>query len=346
MIEVRHLTKTYDGNPAVTDLSFKIDRGKIYGFLGPNGAGKTTTMNMLCGYLGATSGDVLIDGHSILDEPLEAKRLIGYLPEQPPLYPEMTVSEYLRFAAQIKGIRRGQAAEIERASKTAGLGEVQGRLIGNLSKGYRQRVGLAQALLGLPPIIILDEPTAGLDPKQIIEMRALIKSLGREHTVILSSHILSEISAVCDECLIISRGRLVATGTPEALEDRLRAAAMLELTARCSAKQAEALLFPLFPKRSVTCRESGNGLCSITLQTEGEDRREAIFFAFADSRVPILEMHRARATLEDVFLDLTADTEENGETKDASSRCVHAPLHRAADGAQANETGETEGESV
>ena len=307
MIEVRHLTKSYDGYPAVTDLSFTIGKNRIYGFLGPNGAGKTTTMNILCGYLGATSGDVFIGGHSILDEPREAKRLIGYLPEQPPLYPEMTVAEYLRFAAEIKGIKKGRAAEIERAAGAAGLGDVQNRLIKNLSKGYRQRVGLAQALLGLPPVLILDEPTVGLDPKQIIEMRALIKRLGKDHTVILSSHILSEISAVCDECLIIAKGRLVATGTPEELEDRLRAAAALELTVRGSAEAVSSILRPLFDKQAVRCKETGDGLCAVTVQTDGADRREELFVLFAEKRVPILEMHRARATLEDVFLDLTDD---------------------------------------
>ncbi len=313
MIEVRNLTKLYDGRPAVTDLSFTVDHGKIYGFLGPNGAGKTTTMNMICGYLGATSGDVFIDGHSVLNEPREAKRRIGYLPEQPPLYPEMTVEEYLRFAAEIKGLKKNLREEVERAVKAAGLEEVRRRLLRNLSKGYRQRAGLAQALLGLPPVVILDEPMVGLDPRQIIEMRDLIRSLGRDHTVILSSHILSEISAVCDECLIISRGRLVATGTPESLEDRLRSAAALELTARCTAEKAGELLRPLFGKKAVTCRDTGGGLCAISLQTGGEDRREEVFFAFAGRHIPLLEMRRARATLEEAFLDLTGG-ETDGST--------------------------------
>ncbi|NCB04451.1 MAG: ABC transporter ATP-binding protein, partial [Clostridia bacterium] len=209
MIQVKNLVKRYGDHTAVDDLTFSVEKGQIYGFLGPNGAGKSTTMNIMTGCLGATSGEVLIDGHSILREPEEAKRHIGYLPEQPPLYMEMTVREYLLFAAELRGISRAaRAAAVDDAMEQTVLGDVQNRLIRNLSKGYRQRVGLAQAILGYPDVVILDEPTVGLDPKQIIEIRDLIRKLAQEHTVILSSHILSEVSAICDHIMIISHGKL------------------------------------------------------------------------------------------------------------------------------------------
>lgn len=209
MIEVKSLTKRYGDNLALDDLTFTLEDGLIYGFLGPNGAGKSTTMNIITGYIAPTSGQVTINGHSIIDEPKEAKRHIGYLPEVPPLYGDMTVSEYLSFAAELKGIPKKQrAAEIERVMDTAKLEEVGDRLIANLSKGFRQRVGLAQAVMGMPDIIILDEPTVGLDPKQIIEIRDLIRGLAGEHTVILSSHILSEIQELCDKIIIIHQGQM------------------------------------------------------------------------------------------------------------------------------------------
>ena len=218
MIEVRNLVKKYGSHMAVNHLNFTIEKGKIYGFLGPNGAGKSTTMNMITGYIASTEGEILIDGHNILEEPEEAKKKIGYLPEIPPLYVDMTVSEYLKFVAELKSIpKEKRSGNINEVMSTTKLQSVKDRLIKNLSKGYRQRVGLAQALLGYPEIIILDEPTVGLDPKQIIEIRDLIKSLGNKHTVILSSHILSEVSAVCDHVLIIDKGKLVASDTPENL---------------------------------------------------------------------------------------------------------------------------------
>ena len=219
MIEVKHLTKRYGKHLAVDDLSFTVEKGQIYGFLGPNGAGKSTTMNIMTGYLGATKGEVLIDGHDILKEPEQAKKCIGYLPEQPPVYPDMTVEEYLKFAAGLKQISgEEREIQIEKVMGLTKLGEVRNRLIANLSKGYKQRVGLAQAVLGFPEIIILDEPTVGLDPKQIIEIRELIRRLAKEHTVILSSHILAEIREVCDYILIIAKGKLVASDTPENLD--------------------------------------------------------------------------------------------------------------------------------
>ncbi|MDO4295939.1 MAG: ABC transporter ATP-binding protein, partial [bacterium] len=238
MIEVKNLVKKYGEHLAVDHLSFTVEDGYIYGFLGPNGAGKSTTMNMMTGYLGATSGDVLINGHNILEEPEEAKKNIGYLPELPPLYTDMTVMEYLEFAAELKKIpQKGRKDEILRAVQVTKLEGMERRLIRNLSKGYKQRVGLAQAILGMPPVIILDEPTVGLDPKQIIEIRDLIKELGRQHTVILSSHILSEVRAVCDRVMIIAHGKLVASDTPENLESQFVKGHGMELTVKGNREQ-------------------------------------------------------------------------------------------------------------
>lgn len=218
MIEVRNLTKKYGDHEAVSDISFTVEEGHIYGFLGPNGAGKSTTMNIITGYMAATSGDVIINGHDILKEPRTAKSCIGYLPEVPPVYQDLTVREYLEFAAEIKGMKKQAKKDaVAEAVKTAMLEEVEQRLIKNLSKGYKQRVGLAQAIIGLPEVLILDEPTSGLDPKQIMEMRDLIKRLGDDHTVILSSHILSEVSAICDHVIMISGGKIVANDSLEAL---------------------------------------------------------------------------------------------------------------------------------
>ena len=235
MIEVKNLVKDYGGHLAVDHLSFTVEDGQIYGFLGPNGAGKSTTMNIMTGYLGATKGEVLIDGHNILEEPEQAKKCMGYLPEVPPLYTDMTVYEYLVFAAKLKKLPKDSIkASISEVMELVKIQDVKGRLIRNLSKGYRQRVGMAQAILGKPDVIILDEPTVGLDPKQIIEIRDMIRELGRKHTVILSSHILSEVSAVCDHIMIISHGKLIASDTPENLERQLEGSAGLELDVKGS----------------------------------------------------------------------------------------------------------------
>ena len=236
MIEVRDLVKRYGDRNAVDHLSFTVEDGQIFGFLGPNGAGKTTTMNIMTGYLAATGGQVLVEGHDILEEPEAAKACIGYLPELPPLYPDMTVEEYLAFCAELKKIPRPEQEEqLDQVLALTHLEEMSARLIRNLSKGYRQRVGLAQAILGFPKIIILDEPTVGLDPKQVVEIRELIRHLSRGHTVIISSHILSEIRAVCDRVLIIRKGRFVVCDTPDELEERLSAGGSLELTAKARA---------------------------------------------------------------------------------------------------------------
>ena len=243
MIEVRNLVKRYGDHLAVDHLNFALEKGKVYGFLGPNGAGKSTTMNMMTGYLSATEGEILIQGHDILKEPKEAKKYIGYLPELPPLYMEMTVREYLDFAAELVGIRKqDREDQVENVMDLVKVEKVQDRLIRNLSKGYRQRVGLAQALLGYPEILILDEPMVGMDPQQIIEVRELIRELAKEHTVILSSHILAEVSEICDEILIISRGKLVASGTPEELERMMQGGENLKILARCEKEEAEEIL--------------------------------------------------------------------------------------------------------
>ena len=310
MIEVSHLTKRYGAHLAVSDLSFNIEDGQIYGFLGPNGAGKSTTMNIMTGCLAASSGEVKIDGHDIFEESGAAKRLLGYLPEQPPLYMDRTPREYLTFVGRAKGLSRAQLAEqMERVMSVTQIGDVADRLIKNLSKGYRQRVGIAQALLGDPKIIILDEPTVGLDPRQIIEIRDLIKYLGREHTVILSSHILSEVQAVCQTILIISKGRLVACDTPENLERLFAGSTTVELTAEAPADEATRLLSPLAHITGLRSEPLEGGRCRVTLDTDSPDGDEVCreaFFAFSRAGEPILRMSTARASLEDIFIELTS----------------------------------------
>ncbi|MCC8066772.1 MAG: ABC transporter ATP-binding protein [Clostridiales bacterium] len=318
MIEVTHLTKHYGSNAAVDDLSFTVENGQIYGFLGPNGAGKTTTMNILTGYIAPTSGEVLIDDHNILEEPEEARKCIGYLPEIPPVYPEMTVLEYLQFAAELKKLpkkdRDGMIAEV---MQTTGLTEMQGRLIRNLSKGYRQRTGLAQAILGYPDIIILDEPMVGLDPKQIIEIRELIRSLGKKHTVILSSHILSEISAICDHIMIIAHGKLVASDTPENLMNLMRGSGSLELTIRAKTADARRMFSALPGVLSLDVKDSAEaGACDAVIKTEADnDLREMIFYLCAQEKKAILRMQHTHVSLEEVFLELTEDRPQEADAK-------------------------------
>lgn len=307
MIEVKNLVKRYGARSAVDHLSFTVEDGQVFGFLGPNGAGKSTTMNIITGYLAATEGDVIIEGHNVLEEPEAAKRCIGYLPELPPLYPDMTVTEYLQFAAELKEIPKSDRENhIAQAMALTHLEEMANRLIRNLSKGYRQRVGLAQAILGFPKIIILDEPTVGLDPKQVVEIRDLIRRLAKEHTVILSSHILSEIRAVCDKVLIIRKGRFVACDTPEELEEKLSASDRMELLAKGSQEEAERVLRQVAGVGEFTVLEHTADTVRFSLRTSG-DQREALFFAFAGARLPLLELRPRLATLEDVFLDLTDD---------------------------------------
>lgn len=314
MIEVRNLVKKYGNHVAVDHLNFTVEKGKIYGFLGPNGAGKSTTMNMITGYIASTEGDILIDGHNILEEPEEAKKRIGYLPEIPPLYQDMTVREYLEFAAELKAIpREKKKTNIEEVMSTTKIEDVKNRLIKNLSKGYKQRVGLAQALLGYPEIIILDEPTVGLDPKQIIEIRDLIKGLGRKHTVILSSHILSEVSAVCDHVLIIDKGRLVASDSPENLSKLIAGDNSLELTIKGREEDIRKAFDMVENVQEVIYHDSlVKGACDVTVKVSGEqDIRENIFFALAEMKCPILKMQSGNMSLEEVFLKLTDDAKKD-----------------------------------
>lgn len=307
MIEVRNLVKKYGDHIAVDHLSFQLEAGRIYGFLGPNGAGKSTTMNIMTGYLGATEGEVLINGHDILKEPEAAKRQIGYLPEIPPLYMDMTVREYLEFAAELKGIpakkRKDEVAEIEKMVK---IRDVEHRLIKNLSKGYRQRVGLAQAVMGFPEIMILDEPSVGLDPKQIIEIRELIRKLAKNHTVILSSHILAEVQEVCDYILIISKGRLVASDTPENLERMLGDHGGVEIETEASSSDIRLILKPVPGIESIEIQRDGEHPARVYIRTkQGEDIRERVFRAFAAAGIPLLTLKTSGTSLEDVFMELT-----------------------------------------
>lgn len=306
MIEVKNLVKKYGDHTAVDHLSFTVEKGQIYGFLGPNGAGKSTTMNIMTGYLGATDGEVLINGHDILKEPEAAKKSIGYLPELPPLYMDMTVMEYLKFSTELKKIKKeDREAEIEKALKLVKLADVQDRLIKNLSKGYKQRVGLAQAILGFPEIIILDEPTVGLDPKQIIEIRELIRELAKEHTVILSSHILAEIREVCDYIMIISKGKLVASDTPEHLEELMNGSDTIHIETRAEEETVREILSGLEDIEDVTYIQENEILKAEVKTKERKDIREAIFSAFAEAQCPLLTLQKTTVSLEEVFLELT-----------------------------------------
>ena len=323
MIEVSNLAKKYGDHTAVDHLSFQIEKGKIYGFLGPNGAGKSTTMNMITGYIASTEGKVMIDGHDILEEPEAAKKCIGYLPEMPPLYFDMTVLEYMKFAADLKKIPRNQKdKQIKEVMDMVKITDMKDRLIKNLSKGYRQRVGLAQAILGYPEVIILDEPTVGLDPKQIIEIRDLIKSLKQKHTVILSSHILSEVRAVCDYVLIISHGQLVASDAPDNLE-RL-AAGSNSLLMKVKGEK-DTIRKDLETIEGVTGVEmsydSDEELwkTKVSIQ-ENVDIREKVFYAMAKANCPIYEMQVKRVSLEDVFLELTEGEKKKSTGKQERSQ--------------------------
>ena len=310
MIEVSHLTKRYGTHTAIADLSFHIEKGQIYGLLGPNGAGKSTTMNIMTGCLSASSGSVTVGGHDIFEEAGPAKRLLGYLPERPPLCLDRTPWEYLSFVGQAKGVAKEDLdGQIHHVMEVTRIADVSQRLIKNLSKGYQQRVGIAQALLGDPEVVILDEPTVGLDPKQIIEIRSLIRDLGHDHTVILSSHILSEVQAVCQTILILSHGKLVACDTPAGLEKRFAGGAAVELVAEAGAEEVCHILAPLDHILNLDVHPREDGACAVTLETDQppEDLCRALFFAFSSAQRPLLHMAATRASLEDIFLELTAD---------------------------------------
>lgn len=329
MIAVEHLTKCYGDFTAVNDLSFEIGDGAVYGFLGPNGAGKSTTMNIMTGCLSATEGHVSIDGHDIFEEPDKAKKLIGYLPEQPPLYMNETPREYLKFVGQAKGLNGERLREqIETVIEQTKIGDVCHKRIASLSKGYKQRVGIAQALLGNPKVIILDEPTVGLDPIQIIEIRDLIKQLGREHTVILSSHILSEVQTICERILIIAHGKLIAYDTPDALEKKFLADCGITITAQTDKAEIQRILQKVDNVTNVSFDTDENEAIKIdnTENTSGDEKTacpqyttaylsvnsndiyditRSIFISFANENVPLVELTPKKATLEDVFIELT-----------------------------------------
>lgn len=310
MIEVTNLTKKYGDHIAVDHLSFRVEKGQIYGFLGPNGAGKSTTMNIITGYLAASEGTVTIDGKDVQKDPEEAKRSIGYLPELPPLYVDMTVREYLDFVAELKKVpKKERKQQIDEVMEMTQITDMQQRLIRNLSKGYRQRVGLAQAILGYPEVIILDEPTVGLDPKQIIEIRDLIRKLGENHTVILSSHILSEVSAVCDHIMIIAHGKLVASDSPENLQKLMSGSMELNLEVKGSAAAVKSALQEISQiDRIEENTEASKNVAKLkVISKENADIREQVFYALADAKLPILEMTHAEKSLEDIFLELTED---------------------------------------
>lgn len=315
MIEIKHLVKEYGSHRAVDDLSLTVEPGKIYGFLGPNGAGKSTTMNILTGYIGATSGEVTINGHDIFKEPEAARKCIGYLPEIPPVYEDMTVWEYLIFAAELKKVDRDKRIRyVEEAMELTHITDMESRLIRNLSKGYRQRVGLAQAVLGYPEIIILDEPTVGLDPKQIIEIRDLIRRLGEKHTVILSSHILSEVKEICDYIFIISQGKLVASDTTQNLLHQVQGAQKIELLTDESSDAFLSILYEIPGVSDVSVEDHEDMTSTIAVSAkEGVDIRKDVFKKIAGAGLSIMEMHSTGRTLEDIFLELTAKQDVKGE---------------------------------
>jgi len=313
LIQVESVTKKYGQRIAVDHLDFLVNKGEILGFLGPNGAGKSTTMNIITGYLSATEGSVKLDGHDILEEPQEVKRHIGYMPEQPPLYVDMTVHDYLSFVADIKGVPRARRREnIEKAMERTTITDMRGRLIKNLSKGYKQRVGLSQALIGTPPVLILDEPTIGLDPQQIIETRNLIRELGKEHTIILSSHILPEVQAVCTRVLIINKGRIVASDTPENLSRGLVGDNRLTLRIAAAEKDVLGLVRRLdnVVKADVIGSREPDTVDVVVEARREADIRRPLFNALARAGYPILMMKTMDLTLEDIFLNLITEEKE------------------------------------
>lgn len=309
--------KKYGNHLAVDHLSFTVEKGQVLGFLGPNGAGKSTTMNMITGYISATEGTIVIDGHDMFHEPEEAKKRIGYLPEIPPLYQDMTVLEYLYFIADLKLVKKSERIDmVYKALELTRIEDVAGRLIKHLSKGYKQRVGLAQAIIGFPDVLILDEPTVGLDPMQIIEIRDLIKTLSKNHTIILSSHILSEISAICDQVMIINHGKLIVSDSPENLEKHMNSSREIHLKIKGSKDVVVSALESIEGLTNLVVKEdsldSDKDLIHIIAYCgEGIDIREAIFYELSERKCPIYEMHSQKMSLEDIFLELTQSREED-----------------------------------
>jgi len=313
LIQVEKLTKKYGQHLAAKNLNFTVNKGEVLGFLGPNGAGKSTTMNIITGYISATEGTVRIDGFDVLEKPEEVKKRIGYLPEFPPLYTDMTVKEYLDFVSDIKKVSKAQKAkDMEKIMDLVRIADVRKRLIKNLSKGYKQRVGFAQALIGNPPVLVLDEPTIGLDPKQIIEIRNLIKDLGKEHTIILSSHILPEVSAVCERVIIINKGEIVASGTPDSLSKNLNNSSKLSLRVAGPEKSVIKVLNDT-PGVKLAEYNGTKEQDTVDVLVEGDkdvDIRKSLFFALSRAQYPILQMKSMDLTLEEIFLQLTTKDRE------------------------------------
>lgn len=311
LIEVKNLIKKYGEHLAVDDLSFSVGKGQILGFLGPNGAGKSTTMNILTGYISATEGSVLINGHDIFLEPEEAKKCIGYLPEIPPLYQDMTVKEFLYFVADIKLVKKSDKSKmIHKIMDMTRISDVSERLIKQLSKGYKQRIGLAQAIVGFPEVLIFDEPTVGLDPMQIIEIRDLIKELSKEHTIILSSHILSEISAICDKVMIINKGKLIVSDTPESLSKHIGGSNGLHLEVKGNETVIKEALSSINEITRIDTDPKHGEFVKVSIySTEEHDIREEVFYCLSNARCPIMNMQSSRMSLEDIFLELTQTSE-------------------------------------
>lgn len=315
LIEVKGLVKKYnDSFLALDNLSFAAKEGQIVGFLGPNGAGKSTAMNIITGYISATEGTVIVNGHDIYEEPEEAKKSIGYLPEQPPLYQDMTVREYLNFVADLKKVEKKEKNEmINDVLNMTKVSDVSGRLIRHLSKGYKQRVGLSQALIGYPPVLVLDEPTVGLDPKQIIEIRQLIKSLSKKHTIILSSHVLSEISAVCDYVLIINKGKLVVSDEADNLTKHIDGSKELKLQVKGSKENIENALSDVTRITNIEFESSGGEeIVSLSVFTnENDDVREEVFYSLSNAKCPIMSMNSTNKSLEEIFLEVTEEVDND-----------------------------------
>ncbi|HHW00705.1 MAG TPA: ATP-binding cassette domain-containing protein [Clostridiaceae bacterium] len=313
MIEIKNLTKRYGQITAVNNLNFTVEKGEILGFLGPNGAGKSTTMKIITGYISSTEGSVKVNGYDIMENPREAKRSIGFLPEQPPLYLDMTVYDYLDFVSDLKSVdKKKKAGQIRDIMELVKIGDHKGRLIKNLSKGYKQRVGLAQALIGNPEVLILDEPTVGLDPKQIIEIRKLIKALGNEHTIILSSHILPEVSAVCERVVIINKGEIAAVDTPENLSKGLGDSSRLSITIAGPKPSIISSIKEIYGVKYVEAgaEREKDAFTYIVESDKNVDVRRPIFYAMAKAGYPIIELKSLSMSLEDIFLQLTTEEKE------------------------------------
>ena len=342
MIKISHLVKNYGSFCAVDDISFEVERGEVVGFLGPNGAGKSTTMNILTGYLSSTSGSVTVGGADILDDPLNAKRLIGYLPEQPPLYPDMTVDEYLSFAYDLKGCTLNKEKHLEEICSVVKIGDVRRRLIKNRSKGYRQRVGIAQALVGNPPVVIFDEPTIGLDPKQIIEIRNLIRTLGKEHTVILSTHILQEVQAVCDRIIIINKGKIVADELTENISRAVENTRRFNVKIAGPQRDVLAVLrnMPGVTYAEVLAARDGDAYTYMVESEVGIDIRKKLFWTMAEKKWPIIGLEALGLSIEDIFIAVVDKTGAKKPESKSAARDRRAAAERELAGDIVHKTAE------